>query len=207
MPKISKKKHTDKIWVYNGKIYNSEVDFMKACVDSGYRKELNVSIYQLVETHNAVEHKNHITTSRERDDRLSLLLGDDRSDEIVNMNKFKELLTQYKPADPKDWYNSTNDILKILNDNGLSYATFKKIANNYREWLLYNVSNDLLWYESLLKCYNFTGLLPVRIKSKWDNALYKSVNYEIPTPQEALDNFKQAKINVKKGGLMAKTTK
>ena len=190
---MATRKHTDKIWVYNNKVYRSEAEFMKKCHESS---RYEVSIYQKVETHQAGNYLTHLKVSRERDDQLSVLLDDDRGQEIANVNHFRELLIKYKPTTKENRVWNTQSILNSLQNDGVSYQTFKKIASNFREWLLYDISNEEEWYEALLRCHNFTGLLPSRTKSRWVYGT-GSVKTEIPTPPEALSNFEKAKLKIK----------
>jgi hypothetical protein len=63
------------------------------------------------------------------------------------------------------------------------------MATHNRSYLLFEVSDSVEWYQTLLKCHNFVSI-PTK---HWNRTTGSSV-----TEQRRIDNFKEAKESMKK---------
>lgn len=76
--------------------------------------------------------------------------------------------------------------LKII---GLNKKDFSNMATGSKDYLLFEVSDTLEWYQTLLRCHNFVSI---------PKYYYKRGKGKLETEQTRLDNFKEAKESLKK---------
>lgn len=158
--------------------YKTEAGFLEGF---GLNPNASVTIYEEVETVNALEYKKNKILSNERNDQLSLVLDDDTY--IAHISDFKEKIIASTKIDK---YTKDN-ILRKISLYGMNKKTFDKIWNSNKNILIYRMDGTQEWFEILLKCRNFTKI----------QNTYWSAGTKINTPIEILENFKKAKISIK----------
>jgi hypothetical protein len=174
-----------KIWYVKGKYgggnwFKTEKSFLSNVREDDTRE---VFIYNLVESGISGEVKKSTITERDRDDQLKTILGEtDRYEEAISSFrvKFKEIA--------KDTRGKIN-ILSTLKIIGLNKKEFSNMASNNREYLLFEVSDSVEWYQTLLKCHNFVSI---------PTNYYIGGKGRVETEQTRIDNFKAAKDSLKK---------
>jgi len=112
--------------------------------------------------------------TNDRDIQLKSVLGDLTEDERLSKETLKN--------DEINW--NIRQILHKFNLVGLDKEKMAKLINNEKEHILFEVSNSIEYYESILRIKNFNKL-PIRYK------------YSITESSE--NNFKEAKNKVKNG--------
>jgi hypothetical protein len=181
----TKSKFPQKLWSYRGRYYKTERSFLEAANEADMRE---VVIYEFVESAKAGDLKKGILTTRERDEQLSVLL--DNNTLVQYLTDFRNKLQELKPDDRK-----TKQIVRLLKMGGMTTATIKTLVSHHREWLIYDITHTQEWYEILLKFHNFMQPKEERNgRYDWTTKTYA----KIPTPIEAIENFKNAKEVIKK---------
>ena len=164
----------------SGKWFKTEKAFLSNVREDDTRE---VFVYQLIESGIAGEVKRSTITERDRDDQLKNILGEAGKYEEAISNfraKFEEIA---EDTQGKRYIMST---LKII---GLNKKEFSNMASGSRNYLLFEVSDSVEWYQTLLRCHNFVSI-PVNF--------YKRGTGRIETEQTRIDNFKEAKESLKK---------
>lgn len=164
----------------SGKWFKTEKAFLSNVREDDTRE---VFVYQLIDSGVAGEVKKRTITKRDRDNQLKTILGEvDKYEEAISnfRAKFEEIAedTQGKR------YVLSN--LKII---GLDKKDFSNMATGSKNYLLFEVSDTVEWYQTLLRCHNFISI-PVYY--------YKRGTGRIETEQTRIDNFKEAKESLKK---------
>ena len=163
-----------------GKWFKTEKAFLSNVREDDTR---DVFVYQLIDSGIAGEVKRSTITERDRDDQLKNILGEAGKYEEAISNfraKFEEIA---EDTQSKRYIIST---LKII---GLNKKEFSNMASDIRNYLLFEVSDSVEWYQTLLRCHNFVSI-PVNF--------YKRGTGRIETEQTRIDNFKEAKESLKK---------
>ena len=182
-----------KIWYVKGrygggKWFKTEKAFLSNVREDDTRE---VFVYQLLDSGIAGEVKRSTITERDRDDQLKNILGEAGKYEEAILNfraKFEEIA---EDTQSKRYIIST---LKII---GLNKKEFSNMASGSRNYLLFEVSDSVEWYQTLLRCHNFVSI-PVNY--------YKRGTGRIETEQTRIDNFKEAKESLKKKPTKKKET-
>jgi hypothetical protein len=182
-----------KIWYVKGrygggKWFKTEKAFLSNVREDDTRE---VFVYQLLDSGIAGEVKKSTITERDRDDQLKNILGEAGKYEEAILNfraKFEEIA---EDTQSKRYIIST---LKII---GLNKKEFSNMASGIRNYLLFEVSDSVEWYQTLLRCHNFVSI-PVNY--------YKRGTGRIETEQTRIDNFKEAKESLKKKPTKKKET-
>jgi hypothetical protein len=174
-----------KIWYVkgrygSGKWFKTEKAFLSHVREDDTRE---VFVYQLLDSGIAGEVKKRTITERDRDDQLKTILGEaDKYEEAISnfRAKFEEIA---EDTQSKRYILST---LKII---GLNKKEFSNMATGSRNYLLFEVSDSVEWYQTLLRCHNFMSI-PANY--------YKRGTGRLETEQSRTDNFKAAKESLKK---------
>lgn len=164
----------------SGKWFKTEKAFLSNVREDDTRE---VFVYQLLDSGIAGEVKRRTITERDRDNQLKTILGEaDKYEEaIANFRaKFEEIATDTQ---------SKRYILSNLKIIGLNKKDFSNMATSSKNYLLFEVSDTVEWYQTLLRCHNFMSI-PV--------SYYKRGSGRIETEQTKIDNFKEAKESLKK---------
>ena len=136
-------------WGNGGKVFRTEKAFLSAVSEDDDRQ---LFIFKVEESGKAGEIKKNILTSRERNDQLKTILGEASKYEEAIMQfkaKFEELA---KDGSEKRVIERT---LKII---GLNKKDFSLMATTHKDYLLFEVSDTVEWYQTVLRCHNFTTL-------------------------------------------------
>jgi hypothetical protein len=183
-----------KIWMvqfggYSGrKYYKSEAAFMEAI--NKHHTRATVTIFEEVESHNALEYKNNLITQREREDQLQILLEDNQ--EVSVLHQIKEIINSLD----KEKNYTIRGILRKFSSRGMNVKTFKSMLTDrdVRKFMLYTGPSTKEWYKLLLQIHNFKIEEKYYIGYDYQKgcAKYKEVE------KERLDNFQSAKEEVKK---------
>lgn len=190
-----------KIWLVKSKygkkakVYNSERTFLAAISSDDKRK---VFIFEESEMGIAGEMYNSLVKGKERDDQLKVVLGEvDKYEEAIY--SFKEMFIKMAPE-----INEKKHILHRLKLTGLNKKEFSTMASNhhFKEFLLFGISDSVEWYQTLLRCHNFTKLpesyvaiVQVEKVNRWDNGIKRVRRTTGDTRKE---NFRLAKESLKK---------
>lgn len=174
-----------KIWYVKGrygggKWFKTEKAFLSNVREDDTRE---VFVYQLIDSGVAGEVKRSTITERDRDDQLKTILGEtDKYEEAISnfRTKFEQIA---------DDSNDKTKILYELKIIGLNKKEFSNMATNNRNYLLFEVSDSVEWYQTLLRCHNFVSI-PTKYYSRGVGRL--------ETEQARIDNFKEAKDSLKK---------
>ena len=174
-----------KIWYVkgrygSGKWFKTEKTFLSNVREDDSRE---VFIYQLLDSGVAGEVKRRTITERDRDNQLKTILGEaDKYEEAISnfRAKFEEIATESR---------SKAHILSQLKIIGLNKKDFSNMATNSRNYLLFEVSDTLEWYQTLLRCHNFVSI---------PTNYYGRGTGRLQTEQTRIDNFKEAKESLKK---------
>ena len=164
----------------SGKWFKTEKAFLSNVREDDSRE---VFVYQLLDSGVAGEVKRRTITERDRDNQLKTILGEaDKYEEAISnfRAKFEEIATESK---------GKAHILSQLKIIGLNKKDFSNMATNSRNYLLFEVSDTLEWYQTLLRCHNFVSI---------PTNYYKRGTGRIETEQTRIDNFKDAKESLKK---------
>lgn len=175
----------NKIWFVkgrygSGKWFKTEKAFLSNVREDDTRE---VFVYQLLDSGVAGEVKRRTITERDRDNQLKTILGEaDKYEEAISnfRAKFEEI------AEDTQGKRYVMSILKII---GLDKKEFSNMASGSKNYLLFEVSDTVEWYQTLLRCHNF-----VSISTKY----YKRGTGRIETEQTRINNFKEAKESLKK---------
>ena len=143
-----------KIWYVkgrygSGKWFKTEKAFLSHVREDDTRE---VFVYQLIDSGIAGEVKRSTITERDRDDQLKNILGEaDKYEEAISnfRAKFEEIA---EDTQSKRYIIST---LKII---GLNKKEFSNMASGSRNYLLFEVSDSVEWYQTLLRCHNFVSI-------------------------------------------------
>jgi hypothetical protein len=180
----------DKIWMvkfkYGGrKYYKTESAFLDAIGDR--HTDIQVTIFEEIETHDALEHKKNIILQREREEQLSVILEDNQ--EVQTLTQIKNEITKC----PDNWTKKA--ILKKFETRGLSSKTFKNMITDVsiRKYLLHEGPNTINWYKLLLSLHGFK--LDDEYNSGYDHRTYK--HKKVKTDPSRLANYLQAKEELK----------
>lgn len=174
-----------KIWYLKGRYgggrwFKTEKSFLSNVREDDTREVL---IYTLVDSGIAGEVKKSTITERDRDDQLKTILGEaDKYEEAISCfrAKFDEIAQDTR---------GKRHILSTLKIIGLNKKEFSNMASNNREYLLFEVSDSVEWYQTLLKCHNFVSI---------PTSSYIRGKGRVETEQSRIDNFKAAKESLKK---------
>lgn len=167
-------------WGSGGKVFRSEKQFLSAIRDDDDRQ---IFIFKLEESGTAGEMKKNILTSRERNDQLKSILGE--------ADKYEEAIMQFKSkfAELAQESNDKRKLERQLKIIGLNKKDFSQMATNAKEYLLFEVSDSVEWYQTLLRCHNFVSL-PKK-------AYIRGKGY-IEIEEQRRENFAAAKESLKK---------
>ena len=176
--KVTRNTHTNKVWMvtyrYGGaRYFKSEQAFLE---NVRAKRDGKVSVFERIEFHESVDdYKDSVIRQRERDEQLTMVLGNDEV--LQNLSILKNILVG---KSTKENYTNRN-ILNKFKTGGLKKENFDGIISKpqYKKYLLYYVSKEQSYYELLLRIHNFMKL---------DENISK----------EACDNFKKAKEVIKK---------
>ena len=164
----------------SGKWFKTEKAFLSNVREDDTRE---VFVYQLIDSGVAGEVKRSTITERDRDNQLKNILGEaDKYEEAISNFRanFEEIATESR---------SKTHILSQLKIIGLNKKDFSNMATNSRNYLLFEVSDTLEWYQTLLRCHNFVSI---------PTNYYGRGTGRIETEQSRIDNFKAAKESLKK---------
>lgn len=164
----------------SGKWFKTEKAFLSHVREDDTRE---VFVYQLIDSGIAGEVKRSTITERDRDNQLKTILGEaDKYEEAISnfRAKFEEIATESR---------SKTHILSQLKIIGLNKKDFSNMASNSRNYLLFEVSDTLEWYQTLLRCHNFVSI---------PTNHYSIGTGRLETEQTRIDNFKEAKESLKK---------
>jgi hypothetical protein len=185
-----------KIWMvnygsYSGrKYYKTETAFLEA-IGSSHAKA-TVTIFEEVESHNALEYKSNLILQREREQQLAVILDDNKEVGVLNqikseIEKFEKERIANKGNSSTQWV--VRSILRKFENRGMSFKMFKGMItdNSIRNFLIYNGPNSLEWYKLLFTCHNFSKI----------EESYGSVKNPTIVDKTRVDNFNRAKEEVK----------
>lgn len=131
--------------------------------------------------------------TNDRDIQLKSVLGDLTEDEqlVLNFrNLYESLSKETLKNDEINW--NIRQILHKFNLVGLDKEKMAKLINNEKEHILFEVSNSIEYYESILRIKNFNKL-PIRYKYSISSKVI------ISNSESSENNFKEAKNKVKNG--------
>jgi len=164
----------------SGKWFKTEKAFLSNVREEDTRE---VFVYQLIDSGIAGDVKRSTITERDRDNQLKNILGEaDKYEEAISKfnSKFEEIA-----EDTRD----KRQILSTLKIIGLNKKEFSNMASGNKEYLLFEVSDSVEWYQTLLRCHNFVSI-PTK---NWNRTTGR-----VETEQSRIDNFKEAKESLKK---------
>lgn len=174
-----------KIWHVKGRYgggrwFKTEKTFLANVRDDDSRE---VYVYQLLESGTAGELKKSTIMERDRDDQLKTILGEaDKYEEAISA--FRAVFSEIAPES-----NDKKNVERMLKIIGLNKKDFSSMATNMKNYLLFEVSDSVEWYQTLLKCHNFTTMA---------NTYYSRGKGRTVTEQQRIDNFIAAKNSMKK---------
>ena len=136
-------------WGNGGKVFRTEKAFLSAVREDDDRQ---LFIFKVEESGKAGEMKKNILTSRERNDQLKTILGE--------ASKYEEAIMQFKAkfAEMAKDSNDKRAIERNLKIIGLNKKDFSQLATAYKDYLLFDVSESVEWYQTVLRCHNFVSL-------------------------------------------------
>ncbi len=174
-----------KIWYVKGrygggKWFKTEKAFLSHIREDDTRE---VFIYQLIDSGVSGEVKRRTITERDRDNQLKTILGE--------TDKYEEAISNFKVKfeEIAEDTQGKRHILSTLKIIGLNKKDFSNMATGSKSYLLFEVSDSVEWYQTLLKCHNFVSL---------PKSYYKRGTGRIETEQSRIENFNEAKESLKK---------
>lgn len=160
---------------WDSKFYRSEKALLKE-INENVSGEIYV--FELASKSDASEFYNNLIKKRQRNEQLSIVLGD--SPDIEAVSNFKNMLENLGVNKSRDY----DIIMRSLKKLGCNKATFKSFVNNWRlKSYILSVSNSVEWFECVLKCHNFQALGSPRELERLS--------------EETKENFKKAKLLIK----------
>ena len=131
------------------------------------------------------------------DSKINIVLGDDYS---AKVQKFIEMFKELAPKSPFDVDKIRLSAVKVLDQLQSTQPTkeqFSKVVKKNSEYILYNVSNSVEWYKSVLDVYGFKKLAETcqteTINSVTKGSLWRGHR----TPEIMIKNFEKAKTSIK----------
>jgi hypothetical protein len=131
------------------------------------------------------------------DSKINIVLGDDYS---AKVQKFIEMFKELAPKSPFDVDKMRLSAVKVLDQLQSTQPTkeqFSKVVKKNSEYILYNVSNSVEWYKSVLDVYGFKKLAETcqteTINSVTKGSLWRGHR----TPEIMIKNFEKAKTSIK----------
>lgn len=136
-------------WGNGGKFFRTEKAFLSAVREDDDRQ---LFIFKFEESGKAGEMKKNILTARERNDQLKSILGE--------VDKYEEAIMRFKIkfAELAKEDNVKRIIERTLKIIGLNKKDFSQLATTHKDYLLFEVSNTVEWYQTVLRCHNFMTL-------------------------------------------------
>jgi hypothetical protein len=136
-------------WGNGGKVFRTEKAFLSAV---GENDDRQLFIFKVEESGKAGEMKKNILTSRDRNDQLKTILGE--------ASKYEEAIMQFntKFAELAKDCAEKRVIERMLKIIGLNKKDFSQLATTHKDYLLFEVSDTVEWYQTVLRCHNFTSL-------------------------------------------------
>ena len=180
-----------KIWVvdsrYHKRTFRTEKSFLDFTARKNrYKVNYKIEIYELIEKHDSSEvYLDSFLTQKERDEQLSVLL--ENNVEVQTLQKVNELINQYC-----DSHEKVNRNLKKYQQSislmDAKFESFKKVVSDYdiRRAFLYDGPNSVEWYKTILSIHNFKFEPEIKIGRN-----------KVAVSQERIDNYRQAKIELK----------
>ena len=132
-----------------GKFFKNEKALFKA-INENTNEEL--FIFNFESSIKASDFFKSSIKERDRDTQLKVVLGEADKYEEAILN-FRIMFEEIAPDS-----RQKKNILELLRLHGCSKDTFKDIAGGYKTYLLLNITNSVEYYQTLLKCHNFTSL-------------------------------------------------
>jgi hypothetical protein len=175
-----------KIWYVkgrygSGKWFKTEKAFLSHVREDDTRE---VFVYQLIDSGIAGDLKKRTITERDRDNQLKNILGE--------ANKYEEAIANFRAKFEEIAPEETQGkryVLSNLKIIGLDKKEFSNMATGVKNYLLFEVSDTVEWYQTLLRCHNFVSI---------PTNYYGRGTGRIETEQTKIDNFKAAKESLKK---------
>lgn len=131
------------------------------------------------------------------DSKINVVLGDDYS---AKVRKFIEMFKELAPKSPFDVDKMRLSAVKVLDQLQSTQPTkeqFSKVVKKNSEYILYNVSNSVEWYKSVLDVCVFKKLADTcqteTINSVTKGSLWRGHR----TPEIMIKNFEKAKTSIK----------
>jgi hypothetical protein len=170
-----------------GKFYRTEKQFFLSIRKDDKRK---VIIYEECGDGIAGEILESTITQNERDSQLKVVLNE-ATEEEVSIYKLMEMIEETPQL--VDWMKSS--LIKSLKLIGLNKKEFSKLALNFKNFLLFEISDSVEWYQILLKCNNYTKLPDTyykyeTIETKWGKNFRR---VKVDTEEIRIQNFLTAK--------------
>ena len=174
-----------KIWYVkgrygSGKWFKTEKSFLSNVREDDTRE---VFVYQLLDSGVAGEVKRRTITERDRDNQLKTILGE--------VDKYEEAISNFKAKfeEIAEDTQSKRYVMSKLKIIGLDKKDFSNMASGSKNYLLFEVSDTIEWYQTLLRCHNFVSI---------PTSYYSRGKGKLVTEQSRIDNFKAAKESLKK---------
>jgi len=140
------------------------------------------------------------------DSKINIVLGDEYS---AKVQKFIEMFQELAPKSPFDLDKMRLSALKVLEQLQTTAPTkqeFTKVVKKNSKYILYNVSNSVEWYKTVLDVYGFKKLADTceteTIDKVWasltERGLVRGSMWRAHrTPEIMIKNFEKAKASMK----------
>lgn len=134
----------------------------------------------------------------QRDSTINVVLGDEYSEKVkILISKFQKLAKR-SPLNPTKLTPNGEKVLEKLMTTEQTKEEFSKVIKKNSEFLLYNVSDTIEWYSTLLDVYPFKKLdecCRTEFVSKQTGGVKWNGHR---TPDKMIANFEKAKLKKKK---------
>lgn len=131
------------------------------------------------------------------DSKINIVLGDEYS---AKVQKFIEMFKELAPKSPFDLDKMRLSALKVLEQLQSTEPTkqeFTKVVKKNSKYILYNVSNSVEWYKTVLDVCGFRKLAETCETETIDTVTRGSTWRGHRTPEIMIKNFEKAKASMK----------
>lgn len=131
------------------------------------------------------------------DSKINIVLGDEYS---AKVQKFIEMFKELAPKSPFDLDKMRLSALKVLEQLQSTEPTkqeFTKVVKKNSKYILYNVSNSVEWYKTVLDVCGFRKLAETCETETIDTVTRGSMWRGHRTPEIMIKNFEKAKASMK----------
>jgi hypothetical protein len=132
------------------------------------------------------------------DTKLSITLGDEYSQKVNNLIDLYKKLCKKAPWDQTKMSPTAEKVYQKLIATPATEKDFKKISAANLEYLVYNVSNSVEWFKTLLEVFPKINKLSETCRMEYvDKLTYGTQWLGGRTPKEIVKNFEKAKSSMK----------